>query len=316
MIYFAIVFFLACIYVGWGYTIVGQNQAAVVERFGKFNRVIFPGWHILCFPGIIDRLTESKNQHKKFIPIGQAFPVQVFEASEQIDLSNDTVGIDIFVWVQVGIPGDLDEGSIAGEVRKYVYTQEDAKKYLGALVTDRIRPIIQAMNLDEALKLNAETVLAAKARQELQEALKNVGLYLREPNVITVGDFRLSPQTVALREKILEAQKNRQAREEEALGFRKAAEILAKGVEKRDASGAIIPTPDSETITIREAVDTQNRLAALQALKGADLRLVQSTTGAALDAIMDLAGQQGGNQRPQGGNPRSNQRRNNPRNQT
>lgn len=335
MIYFAILFLLVCIYVGWGYTIVGQNQAAVVERFGKFNRVIFPGWHILCLPGLIDRLTESLEKHNKFVPTLQRFPVKVFDKGELIDVVDDSVGIDINVWVQIGDPNlnppyDLskkeDRDLLAVDVCKYVYGAKDSKAYVSALMDDRIRPIIQSLRLEEALKIDSEKALGINPanpthdpKAELKEPLRVVGLYLAGKDCLTIGDFNLSEKTKALRAKILEAQKSQEARIAAAKGFRLAAEVLANGEPKKDAAGNIIATPDSEKITIREAVEAQNRLAALETLKGSELRLVQSTTGAALDAIMDLAGQQGGGnqgQRPQGGNPRPNQQRNNQRNQT
>jgi regulator of protease activity HflC (stomatin/prohibitin superfamily) len=203
MEYVALIFGLAVLYCGWGFTIVRPRQVKVVERSGKFKKMCFEGWHILCLPGLVDKVTTSKNQKHDFIPILQRFPVVISVDTDgkpkPFDFKDGvTAPADVRIWVQVGFndPNKTPEENrreLECDVKAYVYGSEDAKDRVRALGDNISRPLIQEMTLAEALEdRSLEDNPGWKdpnVQGPFEEALKQIGLYLAKPGTITVGDI-------------------------------------------------------------------------------------------------------------------------------
>lgn len=278
---------LALLYAGWGFTLVRPNQAKVVERNGKVDRVIFAGAHFLQAPGLIDKVTRSKNAKHDYVPILQQFPIQVFEGmgpdgklvQKPADFADGvTAPVDVKVFVQIGHPGNPRQPNTAWTLRdnlddiekavlRYVYASEDAKARVASLIDDIVRPILQRHSSDQALQQASDEVDAhVKESVELRQALFEIGLWLVNENPVTIGDVDLPTEVQQARQKNLLAKKDAEALVALAEGTRASAHIIAKGrrpddATKQDAEG-------DESMTVPEALAYQQRQAALKALEG------------------------------------------------
>lgn len=283
--------------IGWGLTIVSQNKAMVVERNGKFHRVLLTGLHFLLLPGLIDRITVSKNKQKKEIPVQQMFAIPVATNSEgkpkPFDFADGvTAPADVKVWVQIGDPDKKDdEEDLRRAVYRFVYGADDSKDFVASSIDDLTRPIIQHNTSDQALQEanvagHASVLAELDTRRNLFQT--QVGLWLRKENWLTLGDIDLPEVVINSREKILVAEKEAEARKTEAKGIRKAAEFIAKGVTDDGKTGT---ATGEEAVSVREALLVQQRLKALDTLKGANITLVEPSIGAGVAAMLDIAGQ-------------------------
>jgi regulator of protease activity HflC (stomatin/prohibitin superfamily) len=313
--FFWVCFFVSLIalYVGWALIIVRPNQVAMRERLGKYRKVLFPGWHVLLCPGLIDRITVSKNNKKERIPILQKFPIPVFQsvdengksvAGEMVDFTNDTARITCNLWVQIGDPGykkrdvndtepgrsawtvDSNKDKLEDAVLRYVYSVGDAKERARAMVDNIIRHILQGMGIEEALKQKTDISLPDHEREELSQALEQMGMYLvigTDP--LTIGDIELSEKSVQLRQSLQTAEKEKKARETTAQGIRRSAEFIAKGFKD---DGTVGDAVGADSISIAKALEYMQQQNALAALKGANLSLVHPDIGAATAAMMEM----------------------------
>lgn len=284
------IFLVVAIYVGWGLTVVRQNQSANVERFGKFHKILPAGWHILCLPGIVDKVTASPNGHDR-IPVMQKFPIAVLNeggtGGQFVDFSDDSAEVDAELWVQVGDPDwnlDSNWNLVADAAHKYVYAAGDSKARAQKIVGEFLRPQLQALTVDEALQRKGE--LAGKigdVREELNKALNEMGLWLAKEKPLTIGDFKLSNETVAFRREVLEASKQAEVRTKKAAGTRRAIEIIARGEDGNGPGGAL---------SIEEAAKVEQRLQIGEVLKGAKVSIVSTSSGAALDSLLNISDNQ------------------------
>jgi len=289
-------------YFGWGFTLIGQNEAAVSERLGKFRKVLLPGWHILLFPGVVDRLTESLNRRNTRIPILQNFNVPIFRTEEGamngelVDFKDDSATVTADIWVRIGYPDwkspEDNKPGIIEAVKRYVYAATDAKARAHAMANEALRPVLQSMKVDDALKKKGDIAFTDSDEAVMDTDLQEMGLWLvAGEKKLTINDIALSPNTIQLRQKILEAEKEAVARKTNALGIRLAAEIIAKG-EKGKATG-------QDAVSIEEALLVQQRLAAFKVMDGAKLTMVYPTIGAATSALLDMSSKPEGSPKDQ-----------------
>jgi regulator of protease activity HflC (stomatin/prohibitin superfamily) len=311
MEYVALIFGLAVLYCGWGFTIVRPRQVKVVERSGKFKKMCFEGWHILCLPGLVDKVTVSKNQKHNFIPILQRFPVVISVDTDgkpkPFDFSDGvTATADVRIWVQVGFndPNKTPEENrreLECDVKAYVYGSEDAKDRVRALGDNISRPLIQEMTLAEALEdRSLEDNPGWKdpnVQGPFEEALKQIGLYLAKPGTITVGDIDVPTSYQDIRSKVAKAQAEAEARNAEARSIRDSAEIIAKGY-SRNVAGDVVVNSDEGDVTIADALAHQRSMKALDAIDGAKLTLVHPSIGAGVASMLDMADNAGNKNAP------------------
>jgi len=244
--------------------IIPQQQVGVVERLGKFNRLMNPGLNILV--PIIDRV---RVYHDLRIQQTNVPPQKV------ITKDNVQVEIDTIIFYQVIDPEQATYG-----ISNYVNGVRN-------ITTATMRQIIGNMELDETL--SGREKISAEIRLALDEATEKWGVRIERVEVVDINppkDVQVSmekqmkaernkraiileaeaaKQDMVLRaegdkqSKILIAEGDREARIREAEGVRQAKELEALGEAR--AIEAIAQAEQNRIRLLKEAGLTEQILA-------------------------------------------------------
>lgn len=244
--------------------IIPQQQVGVVERLGKFNRLMNPGLNILV--PIIDRV---RVYHDLRIQQTNVPPQKV------ITKDNVQVEIDTIIFYQVIDPEQATYG-----ISNYVNGVRN-------ITTATMRQIIGNMELDETL--SGREKISAEIRLALDEATEKWGVRIERVEVVDINppkDVQVSmekqmkaernkraiileaeaaKQDMVLRaegdkqSKILIAEGDREARIREAEGVRQAKELEALGEAR--AIDAIAQAEQNRIRLLKEAGLTEQILA-------------------------------------------------------
>ncbi len=141
---------------------IQQAHAGIIERFGRFHRVVQPGLH-LKFP-YIDRLAAILSLK-----------------IEQNTITADTKTKDnVFVKVNIAVNYRV----VAGREREAYYTLSDAKAQIQAYVLDVARSKIPAMTLDEVFERKDD--VAQAVTQHLSQLMQQYGFEIVSSLVVDV----------------------------------------------------------------------------------------------------------------------------------
>ncbi|MFD0671442.1 SPFH domain-containing protein [Cohnella sp. GCM10027633] len=236
--------------------IVPQQRIGVVERLGKFNRLLTPGINILI--PIIDQV---RVYHDLRIQQSNVPPQTV------ITKDNVQVQIDTIIFYQIVSPEQATYG-----ISDYVYGVRN-------ITTATLRQIIGKMELDETL--SGRERISANIRIALDEATEKWGVRIERVEVLDIkppGDIQeamdkqmkaerskraivleaeAAKQDVILRaegdkqSKILKAEGDKEARIRQAEGLRQAQELEAIGQAK--AIQAVAEAEKARIELLREA---------------------------------------------------------------
>ena len=210
----AIIFF-AIIIISKGVKIVSQSDLYVVERLGKFNKVLHGGFHIII--PVVDRVRAILTSREQLVDI---------EKQSVITKDNVNISIDGIVFCKVD------------DAVQATYNVINFKDAIANLAMTTLRAEIGGMDLDDTLS-NRET-LNAKLQTELGSAATNWGIKVTR---VEIADLSVPPsiekamnmQMEAEREKRAiqtraEAQKEAQIREAEA--FKQSEILKAEAIER------------------------------------------------------------------------------------
>lgn len=172
-----------------GVYVVRQQTARVVERFGRFRRVLLPG---LCFViPFIDRVSS---------------PVSL--RIVQLDIKVDTKTEDnVFVKVPVAVQYQVNPD----KVKEAFYKLEDPQEQIESYVFDIVRAEVPRKSLD-ALFLSKDDISEA-VQESLQKVMDEYGFIIRR-SLIT--DITPDAKVAAAMNSINAAKRNREAAEHEA----------------------------------------------------------------------------------------------------
>jgi regulator of protease activity HflC (stomatin/prohibitin superfamily) len=141
---------------------IQQAHAGIIERFGKFHRVVEPGLHIK-FP-YIDRLAALLSLK-----------------IEQNVITADTKTKDnVFVKVNIAVNYRV----VAGREREAYYTLSDAKAQIQAYVLDVVRSKIPQMTLDDVFEKKDD--VAQAVTQHLSALMQQYGFEIVSSLVVDV----------------------------------------------------------------------------------------------------------------------------------
>jgi regulator of protease activity HflC (stomatin/prohibitin superfamily) len=232
--------------------IVPQQRVGVVERLGKFNRLLNPGLNIVI--PIIDQI---RKYHDLRIQQANVPPQTV------ITKDNVQVQIDTIIFYQVVGPEQATYG-----ISDYVYGVRN-------ISTATMRQIIGKLELDETL--SGREKISAEIRVALDEATEKWGVRIERVEVIDIKppidiqdsmdkqmkaernkraivlEAEAAKQDMILRaegdkqSKILKAEGDKEARIREAEGLKQAQELEAQGHAK-----AIQVVADAERVRIEQ----------------------------------------------------------------
>jgi regulator of protease activity HflC (stomatin/prohibitin superfamily) len=230
--------------------IVPQQRVSVVERLGKYNRLLNPGMNIL-----VPFIDHVRVNHDLRIQQANVPPQTV------ITKDNVQVQIDTIIFYQIVAPEQATYG-----ISDYVYGVRN-------ITTATLRQIIGNMELDETLsgrerissnirlaldeatekwgvRIERVEVLDIKPPSDIQEAMDKQMKAERSKRAIVL-EAEAAKQDVILRaegdkqSKILKAEGDKEARIRQAEGFRQAQELEALGQAK-----AIQAVAEAEKIRI------------------------------------------------------------------
>lgn len=254
---------IVVVFVALSIKIVPQQRIGVVERLGKFNRLLTPGVNIL-----IPFIDHVRTYHDLRIQQANVPPQTV------ITKDNVQVKIDTIIFYQVTGPEQATYG-----ISDYVYGVRN-------ISTATMRQIIGKMELDETL--SGREKISSDIRVALDEATEKWGVRIERVEVIDIQppadiqdamdkqmkaerskramvlDAEAAKQDMILRaegdkqSKILKAEGDKEARIRQAEGQRQAQELEAQGEAK--AIQAIAEAEKNRIELIRSAGLDENVL--------------------------------------------------------
>ncbi len=210
-----------------GLKIVRQAEVMIVERLGKYHRMLQPGINII-WP-FVDRARKISWRSK--VQTGRGAMVrtwetdrvdlreQVFDFPEQQVITRDNVVIEVngLLYYQVTDP------------KRAVYEVANLPNAIEKLAQTTLRSIIGEMDLDQTLSSREE--INAKMREVLDDATDKWGVKV---NRVEIQDIRPPVSVQDAMEKQMRAERDRRAQILEAEGIKQAQILRAEG--QRDAA--------------------------------------------------------------------------------
>ncbi|MCW5898519.1 MAG: SPFH/Band 7/PHB domain protein [Flavobacteriales bacterium] len=224
--------FLVVFIVAKGLRIVQQSEAMVIERLGKFHKMLLPGINIII--PIVDKPREIIFRMSRELPDGNRF-VQ-FTKKERIDLretvydfpkqnviTKDNVGTEInaLLYYQVTDPV------------KAIYEIENLPQAIEKLTQTTLRNVIGELDLDETL--TSRDTINAKLRNILDEASNKWGVKV---NRVELQDINPPRDIREAMEKQMRAERDRRAQIIDAEGSKRAMILQAEGVQQKQINEA------------------------------------------------------------------------------
>lgn len=191
LIAFSVVFLLLVLFllIKFGIRVVRQQTACVVERLGKFQKILNPGFHVVV--PFVDRVS---------MPISLRIV--------QLDIRVDTKTEDnVFVKVPVAIQYQVNPA----KVREAFYKLESPQAQIESYVFDIVRAEVPRKTLDD-LFLSKDDISEA-VQSSLQKVMDEYGFIIRR-SLIT--DITPDAKVAAAMNSINAAKRNREAAEHEA----------------------------------------------------------------------------------------------------
>ena len=214
---------LALVFVAKGVIIVQQAEVVIVERLGKFDRVLQSGFNFIIpvieAPRAIDWKVTQKGfdgttysiiQKRTKIDLREA--VYDFPRQNVITKDNVSISINALLYFQIVDP------------KSAVYEIQNLPDAIEKLTQTNLRNLVGQMDLDESLvsrdKINHEL------RARLDEATNKWGVKV---NRVELQDIMPPTDIQSAMEKQMKAERDRRAAILEAEGLKKSAVLKAEG---------------------------------------------------------------------------------------
>lgn len=153
---------LAVVFIKSAVKIVSQSDILIVERLGKFHRVLEGGFHIII--PFIDRIRETITIREQLVDITK---------QQVITKDNVNISVDGIVFLKVV------DGKMA------LYNVESYKRAIGNLAMTTLRGEIGAMNLDDTL--SSRDRLNAALQVALGDAANNWGVKIMRVEISEIS---------------------------------------------------------------------------------------------------------------------------------
>lgn len=236
--------------------IVKQAEVIVVERLGKFDRVLHSGINFII--PFIDAPRGTQWRVTAKAPDGRSFVINEertildlresvldFPRQNVITKDNVTIGIDALIYFQVIEP------------QSAVYQIQNLPEAIEKLTQTTLRNIIGALDLDETL-VSRDTI-NTKLRTILDEASHKWGVKV---NRVELKDIMPPIDIQQAMEKQMKAERDRRAAILEAEGMKRAAILEAEGQKESQINMA---EGDKQSAILRAEGNAQARIRQAQA---------------------------------------------------
>ncbi len=274
MIIFGFVALLVIIFVAKGIIIIRQAQTMVIERLGRFNRVLNSGINII-WP-VVDRPREITWRYRRTDVSGKIIVVttttkridmreRVYDFARQnvITRDNVTMEIDGVVYFQ------------STDSVKAAYEIDNLPNAIEKLTQTTLRNVIGEMDLDQCL--TSRDTINSKLRAILDEATDKWGVKV---NRVELQDITPPGDIQEAMEKQMRAERDRRAAILHAEGEKQAAILEAEGVRQSDinrAEGA------KRSAILRAEGEAEARIKVATAEAEAITRITGSISGSTAD---------------------------------
>lgn len=255
----AVIVVVVVVFISLTVKIVPQQRVGVVERLGKFNRLLTPGLNILI--PVIDHV---RLYHDLRIQQANVPPQTV------ITKDNVQVQIDTIIFYQVVGPEQATYG-----ISDYVYGVRN-------ITTATLRQIIGRMELDETL--SGREKISTDIRIALDEATEKWGVRIERVEVI---DIKPPLDIQEAMDKQMKAERNKRAMILEAEAAKQDMILRAEG----DKQSKILKAEGDKEARIREAeglrqaqeLEALGEAKAIQAVAEAEQARIEMLRNAALN---------------------------------
>jgi regulator of protease activity HflC (stomatin/prohibitin superfamily) len=204
-----------------GFFMVAQGQAAVIERFGKFHRVVNSGLHVRIpfldtfrIVGYINRPEYRKDFGSYRIDLRE----QIFDISKQHVITRDNVPVDVDTIIYYRIT----------EPEKTIYGITDLPKAIEQLALTHVRNEFGRMDLD--ISLGSRTDLNANLMKGMNEATSKWGVQIQR---VEVQEIIPPPDLKDTMEKQMVAERDRRAKVLSAQAEKESMVLIAEGAKQQ-----------------------------------------------------------------------------------
>jgi regulator of protease activity HflC (stomatin/prohibitin superfamily) len=219
------------IFVMSGLKIVRQSEVIIIERLGKYNRILQSGiniiWPIVDRPRDITWRYIIETYEGKIVNFKQKSRIDlretVYDFPKQNVITKDNVGVQINALLYFQIMDPV----------KAVYEIENLPDAIEKLTQTTLRNVIGELELDETL-ISRDTI-NTKLRTILDEATNKWGVKV---NRVELQDINPPRDIVDAMEKQMRAERDRRAAVLEAEGLKKAQILEAEGARESEINRA------------------------------------------------------------------------------
>ena len=233
-------FIWAALIIAIGITPIDVNTYLVVQRFSAYRTVMYRG--LGWVNPIFDRI---RGEPGTLRVKGYRLFEDDAERSE-VDFRDASATCYITAFYGIGHADDISSekwAELTDAVRKYTYGYENPRKRAEAVLDGKLRPLLEAKTLEEAQR--DKSVVCKQAASEASMMLEDIGLYQPQEGALIIEDIDLPDAVIALRELVLEGEKQADA---ETLRLQGPARAV---IAARDLLNA---GPDGDKMTLRETI--------------------------------------------------------------
>ncbi|MNS34648.1 Modulator of FtsH protease HflK [compost metagenome] len=240
-----LIFIVAIVVVIKGFVPIQQSRVAVVERMGKFHKVLNPGWNLVnpMLDVVVRRFDMRETLHD-------------FPPASVITRDNVSVRVNAVTYYRVT------------DVKAAAYNVQNYEQAMEQLIITTLRNLIGEMELDEVL--NGRNTINTKLQGILDEATHAWGLKISR---VELKEVAAQGEVAEAMDKQMVAERTRRAQILEAEGSKRSAVLQAEGAKE---SAILRAEGEREVVLIRAKAEAEAALIAAKAQQEAIRELISA----------------------------------------
>ena len=263
-----VVVLLVVYYISKGFKIVSQSQTMIVERLGKFEKVLGPGVNIVL------PILESTKMMTVRTPQGRMTQTdkidlreQVMDFDKQSVITKDNVMTEInaLLYYQISDP------------KAAVYAVQNLPLAIEKLTQTSLRNVVGELELDETL--TSRDTINSKLRSILDEATNKWGVKVNRVELQDITPPASIRQTMELQ---MQAERNRRAEILRAEGEKQAAILNSEGQKQAAINAA---EADKQTNILKAEGEAKSKMLQAQGEAEAIKLIAQAVAGQGADPV-------------------------------